>query len=155
MTLFQQAGLISDTATTRHHTSKMQSFPLSISSPLALCPENIFGSYSKRIFTSLLSSRIVRLGYCKQIVFTVSSPSVFNNPSTRLLGGFAFVNHRHLTGVSLDKNNAYFIKTYAAHSHFIEPLGDNPTHNKPHNRYEAMGRYLLRMTSNTFISEIL
>ncbi len=61
----------------------------------------------------------------------------------------------NLTGSPLDKNYDYFIKSDAANSHFIEPLGENPTHNKPHNRYEAMGRFLILMTSNTFISEML
>ncbi len=38
---------------------------------------------------------------------------------------------------------------------FIEPLGENHSHNNPYNHYEAMGRFLLLMTSNTTISEML
>ena len=61
----------------------------------------------------------------------------------------------NLTGIPLDRNYAYFIKSDVANSHFIEPLCENPTYNNPHNRYEARGRFFLLMTSNTFVSEML
>lgn len=38
---------------------------------------------------------------------------------------------------------------------FVEPVGENPTRNNPLNRDAARDGLLLRMTSDTFISEML
>lgn len=38
---------------------------------------------------------------------------------------------------------------------FIEPFGENPTHNNHQYRSEARELFVRRLTSSTFISEIL